>query len=79
MNSKIELINNYIKRCDDIIKRKDVNTAHLLFMEIYGVFGKELSNWWDGLQSYYGRAIPGWEQRNPFWLRSEERRVGKEC
>ena len=68
MNSKIELINSYIKRCDDVINRQAFNAARPLFREIHSVFGKELPNWWDDLQSNYGRAIPGWENRNPFWF-----------
>jgi len=68
MNSKIELINSYIKRCDEVIDLQDFDKAHSLFMEIYSVFGNELPSWWSCLQSNYGRAIPGWENRNPFWL-----------
>lgn len=67
-NSKIELINNYIKRCDDIISSQDFDAAKFLFLEMYSIFSKELPNWWDGLQSNYGRAITEWEYRNPFWL-----------
>src|SRR5690625_4120941 len=32
-----------------------------------------------GLQARYGDDIPAWQQYTQFMVRSEERRVGKEC
>lgn len=68
MNSKIELINRYIKRCDEIIHNSDFNSARILFLEILSVYEAEIPNLISGLQSEIGYCRIGWENTNQYWL-----------
>ena len=52
--SKIEIINEYIEKCMDIISAKDVIQAQRFQDEIIGVFGSEIPNITSNLDNYVG-------------------------
>lgn len=68
MNKKMELLNSYIQRCDEVIQRKDNQQAKTLFLEIMSVYEFEIPNFWSGLQSDIGRSLLDWENMNSSWL-----------
>lgn len=68
MTNKINLMNEYIHRCDDALQSQDIQQAKTLFLEIVSVYETEIPNFWNGLKSDNGRAIPNWEYINPYWL-----------
>lgn len=68
MDSKLNLINSYIQKCDEIIQSQNFHDAKMLFLEILSVFENEIPQFINGMESEIGRNRYGWKETNQYWL-----------
>lgn len=66
--TKIDLVIDYINRCDNVIATGDISDARDLFLQIQSLFETDIPDFMNGLKSEIGSAYLDWENTNPYWL-----------